>query len=148
MRFPPIDPYARQFANIPNSGMDGARPGFYWHSDRVIVDQRRRQIADQWRWEVIAGNIYLYPVPTTAVTIRYLYYNATGSVTDLDTRHELPLLYLAAAHCCRVLANRFRGQGTTFTEEGIGQADSSGQWDTRFDHYMEEFKREMAEILY
>lgn len=144
----PTDPYARQFGNIPGSGLDGAFRGFYWHSDQVAADIRRKQIEQKWRWEVIAGFIYLYPVPTGVVPVKYLFYPTNGGVTDLDVRYELPLIYLAAFLSCDVMSNRARGHGTTFTQEGITEGDKALEWEGIGAKYWEKFRREMVEILY
>lgn len=142
-----IDPFANQFGNIPGSSLAGVgTPGFIWQSDRVIGDIRRQQAQNRWSAMVLDGLIYLYPVPGAVGLVKYLYYMLTGALTDLTLRHRDAVLHLATALCCRVMANRLRGRGTTYTEEGINASDKSQDWLDNEARYMDDFRRDMAEI--
>jgi len=144
-----IDPYARQFGQIPGSSLAAATGtrGYYWRSDQLIADMKEVQIESRYRWEVIDGSIYLYPVPTSALTIRYIYSSTAGGVTNLDIEHELALIYLSASYCARIFANRTRGAGQGFTQIGIQDANKSQEWDDLASRYWDLFQIELQELI-
>lgn len=141
------EPTTLVFPNIPTSSLGVGESGFYWESDRTIDRIRKRQVESTYQWTVIDGLLYLYPVPTAAGTLRYTYTNEIGDVTSLTVAHETAVLYIAAAECCRVMANRLRGRGNMVTSEGLVQASEASAWEAAEAKYRERGAVEIAELI-
>lgn len=142
-----VEPTTLVFPNIPTSSLGASEGGYFWESDRTIERIRKRQIESTYRWDVIDGLLYLYPVPTAAGTLRYLYSDEVGDITSLTVAHEAAVLFLAAAECSRVMANRLRGRGNMVTGEGLVQASEASAWEAMEAKYRDRAAVEVAELI-
>lgn len=94
-----------------------------FRSVQLIYEMKRKELRNistlGYNWDVIAGQIWLDPAPSTSgLNVKYLYETSSSDVTTIDAKYSEHVILYAASLCLRQIAMRRLNTGV-IDREGL-----------------------------
>ena len=129
---------------------DARSPGAvpYRRADRLIDQISRQQCEREYRWDFLAGKVYLDPIPTSDGAFFVVYRETPAEeLTEVPDAAERAVVLFGAADLLRFLATRYRGVSVPTRGAASELFDKSTQYEESAVKLEAQAEQECLEIL-